>query len=115
MRNGNFLKREGLPPHVFFVLILPMRNGNYIIKNISKILTIIVLILPMRNGNHLLVFLIMQKIFVLILPMRNGNLPYLSEILWIHLGSYPTYEEWKHSFHKITPFLYSEAQFLSYL
>ena len=51
---------------------------------------------------------------VLILPMRNGNLPYLSEILRKHLGSYPTYEEWKlygNFLHKIAYII----PFLSYL
>ena len=61
---------------------------------------ILVLILPMRNGNQHLIFLchIVPLCIVLILPMRNGNYSFLKEMgATSNFGSYPTYEEWKHT------------------
>ena len=53
----------------------------------------------MRNGNLELLKEQDKAYYVLILPMRNGNL-HLNVYTWIRgfYRSYPTYEEWKHSF-----------------
>jgi len=41
------------------------------------------------------IFYFIQKL-VLILPMRNGNYPHIYNCPDSVIGSYPTYEEWKH-------------------
>ncbi len=56
-----------------------------------------VLILPMRNGNQPFSQRETSSTFVLILPMRNGNYTRIAKNTATKFGSYPTYEEWKHS------------------
>ena len=56
----------------------------------------LVLTVPMRNGNSYIPANFFWASIVLTVPMRNGNTPELIEKAADIIGSYRTYEEWKH-------------------
>ena len=61
-----------------------------------------VLTVPMRNGNLLQLLECLRNHQVLTVPMRNGNYGEASGTIY-GIGSYRTYEEWKHANGMITP------------
>jgi len=76
--------------------------------------TYLVLTVPMRNGNLDTPISLANSIWlVLTVPMRNGNIDKGYDLGLLNLGSYRTYEEWKHLvFISLPPF---KLTFLPYL
>ena len=71
-----------------------MRNGNLAcVSGNHEHRT--VLTVPMRNGNYSLAASVFHRMPVLTVPMRNGNAE-VENLQKLVVGSYRTYEEWKH-------------------
>jgi len=77
------------------VLTVPMRNGNSF-QSFRRLLPRIVLTVPMRNGNSTYHRWCEGSKSVLTVPMRNGNSDEAFQYAIENIGSYRTYEEWKH-------------------
>ncbi len=74
---------------------------------------VLVLTVPMRNGNPLPMLSIEEAEVVLTVPMRNGNHNRCPCYIRCSIGSYRTYEEWKHIFSH--PSILATFSFLPYL